>query len=134
MHVEVVFQLLLSSRIVREAVATLFALNRSFQEELIKIGPVSREPAMSQLRNSRRTASAAYLVIPVVESSILWERSLRACAEILLLEKSADFGCDSFTLLEAIGGVPVAPTTPAFTRALYRFAISLTAGKAGTLG
>lgn len=26
------------------------------------------------------------------------------------------------------------PTTPAFTRALYKFAISLTAGKAGTLG
>jgi hypothetical protein len=73
------------------------------------------------------------LAIPEVENSILWERSLRACSEMLLLEES-DSGCGSFTFLEAMGGVPVAPTTPAFTRALYKFAISLTAGKAGTLG
>ena len=78
-------------------------------------------------------ASATYLAIPDVESSILWERSLRACSETLLLGESVDSGCGSFTSLEATGGVPVAPTTPAFTRALYKFAISLTAGKAGTL-
>ena len=134
MHVKVIFQLLLSSSIVREAAPTLFTLNRSFQEELIKIGLISRKQVTNQLRNSHRIASVAYLAIPVVESSILWERSLRACSEILLLEESVDPGCGSFTLLDATGGVPVAPTTPAFTRALYKFAISLTAGKAGTLG
>lgn len=52
-HVEVIFQLLLSSCIVREAAATLFALNRSFQEELIKIRPVSREPVINRSRNSQ---------------------------------------------------------------------------------
>ena len=133
MHVKMVFQLLLSSHIVREAAPTLFALDCSFQEKLIKIRLISRKPVMNQLRNSQGTASATYLVIPAVESSILWERSLRARSEILLLEESVDPGCDSFTLFGAMRGVPVAPTTPAFTRALYRFAISLTAGKAGTL-
>jgi len=82
---------------------------------------------------THRIASVTYLAIPDVESSILWEKSLRVWSEILLLEESVDSGCDSFTLLEATGGVPVAPTTPAFTRALYKPAISLTAGKAGTL-
>lgn len=131
-HVKVVFQLLLSSRVVREAVPTLFTLNCSFQEELIKIGLISRKPVTIQLRNSHPIPSATHLAIPAVESSILWERSLRPCSEILLLEESVDPGCGSFTLLEAVG-VPVEPTTPAFTRALYKFAISLTAGKAGTL-
>ena len=134
MHVKVVFQLLLSSRVIREAAPTLSALNRPFQEELIKIWFVSEQPDMGQLRNSHWTTRGAYLAIPVVESSILWERSLRARSEILLLGESDDSGCDSFTLLEVTGGVPVVPTTPAFTRALYKFAISLTAGKAGPLG
>lgn len=134
MHVKVVFQLLLSSCVIREATPTLFALDCPFQEELIKIGFISEQPVMSQLRNSRRTTRAAYLAIPVVESSILWERSLRARSEIFLLGESDDSNCGSFMLLEATGGVPVVPTTPAFTRALYKFAISLTAGKAGTLG
>ena len=77
--------------------------------------------------------SNTYLAIPDVESSILWERSLRARSEILLLWEFVDPCCGSFTLLEAKGGVPVVPTTPAFTRALYKLARSLTAGKAGTL-
>ena len=41
MHIKVIFQLLLSSHIVREAAATLFALNCSPQEELIEIGLIS---------------------------------------------------------------------------------------------
>ena len=49
------------------------------------------------------------------------------------LEESVDSGCCLFTSLEAAGRVPVTPTTPAFTR-LYKFAISFTAGKTGTLG
>ena len=134
MHVKVVFQLLLSSRIVREAATTLFALNCSLQEELIEIGLMSREPVITQLRIFHGTGSATYLAIPDVENSILWERSLRTCSEILLLGEFVDSGCGLFTLLEARGGVPVAPTTPAFKRALYKFAISFTAGKPGTLG
>ena len=41
MHVKVVFQLLLSSHVVREAATALFALNCSPQEELIEIGLIS---------------------------------------------------------------------------------------------
>ena len=79
-------------------------------------------------------AIGAHLAIPAVESSILWERSLRACSEILLLAESADSGFGSFIALRVAGGVPEAPTTPAFTRALYKFAISLTAGKPWLVG
>ena len=71
MHIKMVFQLLLSGSIVREAAATLFALNCSFKEELIKIGLMSREPITTQLRNSHGRGSVTYLAIPDVENSIL---------------------------------------------------------------
>jgi hypothetical protein len=87
---------------------------------------------MNQRGSSAEMVFGTYLAIPVVESSILWERSLRACSEIFLLEESVDSDFGSFTTFEVTGGAPGAPTTPAFTRALYKPAISLTAGKAGT--
>jgi hypothetical protein len=73
-----------------------------------------------------------YPAIHAVESSILWERSFRACTDIFLLEESVDSDFGSFTMFEVTGGAPGAPSMPAFTRALYKLAIPLTAGKAGT--
>jgi hypothetical protein len=53
------------------------------------------------------------------------------CDRDILLEESVDSDFGSFTTFEVRGGAPGAPTMPAFTRALYKPTISLTAGKAG---